>query len=213
MKLKLTPELSEFIGMHIGDGTLYKTGYSLVWEMRGDLKEKDYYDFHVVPLLKKLFKINFKAKKRSGGKNGCYGVQTTNKDLTTTILSFGIKPGKKSNISIPTEIMNADFTVKTAFLRGYFDTDGCIRFDKPNKSKIAYYPKIEFCSYSKQLRDDLQELLDSVDLKSYIWNVKNRYEHKLCLAGKDKTLFWMKNIFSSNPKHQKKFIFWASNFQ
>lgn len=208
MKLKLTPELSEFIGMHIGDGTLYKTNRALVWEMRGDLKEQSFYDNHVIPLLKILFNDDFKGKIRTGGKRGVYGVQTTNKSLIQTIISFGINPGRKSNISIPEDILNSNFLIQTRFLRGYFDTDGCVRFDKPNKHKIAYYPKIEFASSSKKLRDDLKLLLRRVGLESYTWDVKNKLEFKLCLAGKIKTLFWIKNICSKNPKHLDKFLKW-----
>ncbi|MFC2136503.1 LAGLIDADG family homing endonuclease, partial [Bacteroidota bacterium] len=166
MKSKLTPEIAEFIGMHIGDGTLYKTKNSFVWEMRVDLKEKNYYDFFVVPLLSKLFNYEFKAKFRSGGKNGCYGVQTCNKDLIHTLVSMGIKPGKKNNIQVPKKFMNSSQKIKSAFLRGYFDTDGCIRFDKPNKSIVAYYPRIEFCTISKNLCFDVKKLLLDLGLKS-----------------------------------------------
>ncbi|MBC8495602.1 hypothetical protein H8D36_05585 [archaeon] len=213
MKSKLTPEMAEFIGMHVGDGTLYRVGKSsLVWEMRGDIKEKDYYNNFVVPLLRKLFDFEFKAKKRSGGKNGCYGIQTTNKILINAILSFGIKLGKKVDIFIPTKIMRSDFSIQTAFLRGYFDTDGCFRLDKPNKSLIAYYPKIEFSSYSRKLRDDVKKLLKKIGLKSNIWNTEPRHEHRLCLAGKKKTIFWIENIFSSNPKNKSKFISYQEKF-
>ena len=36
---------AELIGMHVGDGTLYKTNCnSLVWELRGSIYEKEYYE-------------------------------------------------------------------------------------------------------------------------------------------------------------------------
>ena len=40
--LKINSKIAELIGMHIGDGTLYKTNRSLVWELRGALNEKEY---------------------------------------------------------------------------------------------------------------------------------------------------------------------------
>ncbi len=67
--LKLNSEIAELIGMHVGDGTLYCTSRGLVWELRGALNEKDYYNDHVVPLLLSIFRRTYVAKLRSGGKN------------------------------------------------------------------------------------------------------------------------------------------------
>ena len=209
MKPKLTPELAEFIGMHIGDGTLYKTNSgSLVWEMRGDLKEKEYYDLHVAPLLNKLFNSNVKPKIRSGGKKGVYGIQTTNKGIINCLLEFEIKAGKKINIRIPKQIICANNKIKAGFLRGYFDTDGCIRFDKPNKSKIAYYPRIEFCTISRTLRDEIMLILKDFKLEGFRWDEKRKIgltNYRSCLAGKKKIKTWIKKISSNNSKHLKKF--------
>ena len=33
----LNVEIAELIGMHTGDGTLYKTKWAIVWELRGGL--------------------------------------------------------------------------------------------------------------------------------------------------------------------------------
>jgi hypothetical protein len=209
MKPKLTPKLAEFIGMHVGDGTLYKTNSnSLVWEQRGDLKEKDYYDQHVFPLLNNLFDLEKKPKFRSGGKNGCYGIQTSNKKLISTLIEFGINPGKKIRITVPKEIMNATNDIKKSFLRGYFDTDGCIRFERINKRTIADYPKIEFSSISKDLRDDVCLLLEQADIKPNKWDIRRESgnsEFKMCISGKKKVFLWINQISSHNPKHLKKF--------
>lgn len=209
MKTKLTPELAEFIGMHIGDGTLYKTNSkSLVWEQRGDLKEKNYYNQHVFPLLNMLFGLEKKPKFRSGGKNGCYGIQTCNKKLINALIEFGIKPGKKLGIRVPEEIMNATNPIKKAFLRGYFDTDGCMRLERVNKKTIADYPKIEFSSISASLRDDVCLLLEQINIKSNKWNINKESgnpEFKTCIPGKNRVFSWINQISSNNPKHLKEF--------
>ena len=71
---------SELIGMHIGDGTLYKTNSnSLVWEIRGGLDEKEYYNKFVKSLLFRIFSIKINPKIRSGGAKGSYGIQTSKK--------------------------------------------------------------------------------------------------------------------------------------
>ena len=70
-----TLKIAELLGAHTGDGTLYKTKNSFVWELRGGLDEKEYYNENIKNLLKSIFKIEFLPKFRSGGKNGCYGIQ------------------------------------------------------------------------------------------------------------------------------------------
>ena len=61
---KLNSKIAELIGMHIGDGTLYRTNTGTVWELRGALNEKDYYYNNVVPLLNSIFNKEFKPKFR-----------------------------------------------------------------------------------------------------------------------------------------------------
>src|SRR3989338_4691735 len=142
--LKINSKIAELIGMHIGDGTLYKTNRSLVWELRGALNEKEYYDHNVIQLLQTIFHKKFHAKCRSGGKNGWYGVQISKKEDTTFFLHYGFRPGTKTyTVKIPEYVKKSSHSIKLAFLRGLFDTDGCLRFDK-NHTKNNYYPKIKF---------------------------------------------------------------------
>jgi len=162
----------------------------------------------VFPLLNKLFGLEKKPKFRSGGKNGCYGIQTCNKKLINTIIEFGIKPGKKLNIRVPEDIRSATNPIKKAFLRGYFDTDGCMRFERINKKTIADYPKIEFSSISRQLRDDICLLLEQIDIKPNKWDIKRESGHpefKICISGKNMVFSLINRISSNNPKHLKKF--------
>ena len=74
----MNKEEAELIGAHVGDGTLYLSGKTPVWELRGSIEEKKYYDY-ISKLLKKIFNINLSPKFR--GKNS-YGIQTTNKSIT-----------------------------------------------------------------------------------------------------------------------------------
>jgi hypothetical protein len=205
--LKLNSKIAELIGMHVGDGTLYKTNRGLVWELRGALDERDYYDNNVVPLLLLIFKKKFAAKFRSGGKNGCYGVQISKKEVSSFFLDYGFHYGCKTyNVRIPEYIFNSSKKIKFAFIRGLFDTDGCLRFDK-NRTQINYYPKIEFVSTSPKLIDDLSCLLTELDFRNYIW--KDNKHSKLCVAGKTMLSKWMTEIKPKNSKHLNKY----ENFQ
>ncbi len=194
---------ARLLGMHTGDGTLYKTNSnSIVWELRGSLSEKEFYDSFVCPFLTSLFKINITAKFRSGGANGCYGIQTTNKNIIEFLIRNGFQPGSKVHtVRIPELIMHSKNEIKHAFISGLFDTDGCIRLDK-NKTKIHYYPKIEFGFASKGLRDDLYKLLAELGFKSYIW--RSREDYKICLAGFANRDKWFDEVRPMNPKHFKR---------
>src|SRR3989338_8105414 len=142
---------AELAGMHAGDGILYKTGKnSIVWELRGGLGEQEYYINFVSPLLYKLFNVKIQPKHRSGGGNGSFGIQTCNKQITGFLLRYFPIGEKSSKVCIPEPIINGSNKLRCAFLRGLFDTDGCIRFDK-NHTLRHYYPKIEFSSISGKL--------------------------------------------------------------
>lgn len=190
---------SELIGMHCGDGTLYLSGKTLVWEMRGSIQEKNYY-IYVKKLLKDIFSVDLNPKYR--GKNS-YGIQTTNKEITNFFVNNGFSPGKKVyTVRIPISILRDTKRSQCKFIRGLFDTDGCLRFEK-NRTNIHYYPKLEFTSASKQLVCDLLALLDKLEFKAYTWKDRNTY--RLCLAGFSNLHKFMKDVGFSNPKHFKKY--------
>ena len=197
---------AELIGMHLGDGTLYKTKNSIVWELRGGLNEKEYYGKHVKNLLESLFEdLTFKPKIRSGGKNGCFGIQTSNKSVTDFFLKQDIKPGRKTHtICIPKQIIKSNRNIQLSFIRGYFDTDGCLRFDK-NKSELHKYPKIEFSSASKKMIQDLSKLLKELGFSNHTW--ADRTYSKLCVPGNKMLAKWFSEVSPKNTKHLNRFQF------
>ena len=205
--IEFNEKVAELIGMHIGDGTLYKTSRSLVWELRGSLKEKEYYYNTVKPLLETIFQIKFEPKFRSGGKNGCFGIQTSKKEVTNLFLDYGFKPGRKTHTArIPDYINKSSSEIKLAFLRGLFDTDGCIRFDRINEQKLHTYPRIELGFASKGLRDDLLRLMNDLEFRCFVWNSTNDY--KICLGGKGQVVKWFNEVRPNNKKHLNKYDFW-----
>ena len=158
-------------------------------------------------MLKSIFKIEFIPKFRSGGKNGCYGIQTSKKIVADLFFKFGFKSGKKTHtIEIPKYIKNSNNKIKFSFIRGYFDTDGCLRFDKINKDTKHTYPKIEFSTVSTNMNNDLFIMLKELGFRAHKW--KSRNEYKICLAGKDNLSKFIKNIRPKNKKHLNKYFFW-----
>ena len=206
---KLNSKIAELIGMHVGDGTLYKTKSCLVWEIRGSLYEKEYY-IHVKKLLESIFKGElFNPKYRSGGKNGCFGIQSSNRKVTSFFLEYGFKPGCKTySVDIPTYIKKSNKRIQFSFIRGLFDTDGYLRFERINKNDKYTYPKIEFCFASINLRDDLYFLLRNLGYTPHKWGKKY---YSLCLAGRTNLKKFMKEVAPKNAKHLNKYFFWKKH--
>ncbi len=211
--MNISLEFAEIIGAHIGDGTLYKTNSnSIVWEIRGSLEEKEYYE-HLKELILKIYNIKVIPKFRSGGKNGCWGIQTSKKEITSSFLNMNFLPETKTyTIAVPHYILNSEINIKRAFVRGLFDTDGCIRFDKFKKKKEYVFPRIEFTFASSPLRDSLKILLESMKFnKISIWG-KEKTFHLSC-SGKEMTKKWFLEIKPKNSKHLKKYAYWLINKQ
>tara|TARA_Y100000310_G_scaffold198327_1_gene198368 strand:+ start:2959 stop:3657 length:699 start_codon:yes stop_codon:yes gene_type:complete len=205
----ITEDIAELIGIHIGDGTFYKTGNSAVWEIRGDLLEKNYYVDNVCPLMSRVIGIEFHSKFRSGGANGCWGVQTSKKIARNFLLDNGFTPGRKTHtVKVPEYIFASSIKNKRAFVRGLFDTDGCLRFDRINGRPLHDYPKLEFGFASKDLRDTLQVLLKDLNFRNYVWLDKATMAYKICIAGKTQLERWIKEIEPRNPKHLNKYQIW-----
>jgi hypothetical protein len=208
----INPKIAELIGAHCGDGTLYKTSRGLVWELRGELTEKGYYFDNICPLLKEIFDLEINSKFRSGGANGCWGVQTSNKKITSFFLDHGFVPGTKTyTVSVPDYVLKANIETRRTFVRGLFDTDGCLRFDRINKQKKHSYPRLEFGFASILLRDTLQILLINLGFRSFVWDDNNNKYYRLCISGILMLERWMEEIQPKNPKHLKKYKFWKNN--
>lgn len=198
---------AELLGMHAGDGTLYRTNSnSVVWELRGGLDEQEYYRSVVVPLVHALFDIPLHPKRRSGGGNGSFGVMSCNRQITG-FLSRYFPVGKKSRtVRIPEEILNGSADLQYAFIRGLFDTDGCLWFNRHYTRKYYFYPKLAISSASIRLRDEVLDLLHDLGFAAHGWDDAKRGNYQLCLAGKRNIHRWMHTIWSHNTKHLNKFF-------
>lgn len=100
-------------------------------------------------------------------KVGVYGFYIFNKEIVKLFNELGIKSGSKLNVRIPQSIMD-DKNLSKRFLRGLFDTDGTIYFNKNYsvKNPIHNRPKIKLDSVSKGLIDDVTKLLNNLGIES-----------------------------------------------
>lgn len=217
MTIKFTPELAEICGVHAGDGYLRGNGK---WELdiSGDVEEKDYYDFHLIPLLKKVFKI--KIIGRYFPHRNTYGFVIRDRRVIETIHQVGFPYGAKSlTVKIP-ELILKDKELLISFLRGYFDTDGSLYFKRRKSGSYSifkktrhYYPTLSFTTISKPLVEDLKKALKKLGF-SFVYysykskNPKEHLQHNLYLYGNKKLYKWMKLIGIKNPTKDSRFQIW-----
>lgn len=188
---ELTPKLAEEIGIHCGDGTLPNKKY--YFSVRGDIKEEEYYSKFILKLYKDLFNINSKLIKRGS----VHGIEFSSKVIylfKNKVLNLPI--GEKVNrIDVPSCIMNCkDKKIIQPFIRGVFDTDGCISF-RTNRD----YPFISILIKSKKFMYNLNTLLKKLGFIPRFYNNNN-----IIINGPIQLKKWYEEIGSSNPKHLNK---------
>ena len=169
LPIKLSPELAEEIGMHYGDGFLSNKKYT--YRLKGNIKdEKEYYKNYIKPLFKKLYNLDLDLKEF----DSVFGFELYSKALWEfKVKVIGIQPGNKENITIPEKLKVNDIKILTSFLRGLFDTDGCIYF-KTRYGYDRYYPNIAIKLYSKKLIQDVADILKMLGFNPNVY-IKKEY--------------------------------------
>ncbi len=201
---KLSPELAEEIGIHLGDGTLSKN--KNYFSVRGGYAEEDYYTDYILPLYKRIYNINPPLLKRS---DAC-GFEISSKgikEFKSKVL--GIVTGVKTYvIEVPSCIMESrDKEIYNAFLRGIIDTDGCYYY-----SEQKQYPVISLGLKSIPLLKKVNEILKLLGYKPYF----HKKSYQIQINGFPQFKKWTDEIGSSSPKNQKrianikKTLLWSS---
>jgi len=220
---RLTENLSEFLGIMVGDGHLgqynlvnhgrYKKLHSEI-SISGNINERIYHEY-VNDLFFSLFGFRMKYKKYPASRAvllAAYSrglVQFLNKVC-------GIPVNRKTpNLRVPDIILNSSKGIRTAFLRGLADTDFSFAFKyRPSKGHI--YPVIRAAFNSRQLISCLIIMLDDLGFRYYVQYDEITQDkrfgptviHNIYLYGKDNCLKWIKEIGFSNPKFQRKYKKW-----
>lgn len=164
----ITERLSEFIGTIIGDGNI-RDRHPYYVELTGNpLLEVHYYTEILVPLVLSELSYNPKIYFHSGG----IRMRINNKCFVMFLKSIGIPAGagKFKNVNIPREIANNPQFCK-ACLRGIFDTDGGVHYDK-RKIYVKPYIRIELHMLNRPLLSQINSFLANQGIASKL--PKNR---------------------------------------
>jgi intein/homing endonuclease len=219
MKIEITAPLAEIMGIHAGDGYLRYLGTRKEIDISGSTEERSYYDDYLIPLVNTTFQIDIKGKYFPS--RNTYGFVIRDRNVINIFKEIGFPSGNKSKtVKCPKSILtNSDPNIWAAFLRGYFDTDGSITFDKKIyckdkfKKTRHYYPRIMFSSVSKNLTNDVIILLKKLgfDPKVYMSQPKKATEslkYKLQLVGVNNIEKWVNKIGSKNPSKISRYLIW-----
>ncbi|MDZ4285669.1 MAG: LAGLIDADG family homing endonuclease [Candidatus Sungbacteria bacterium] len=183
---KRSPELAEFFGIMLGDGSL--SHYQVVITL--GTKELAYAEY-ICKLMYTLFNVRPKIAIR---KNGCKDVYIGSLDLTEWLQREGLVFNKvKYQIDIPRWIFSdRDFMAKA--LRGLMDTDGSVYM-------LKFGTQISFCNHSMPLLESVREIL--VKLHFHPSKITG---HNLYLTRKEDIKRYFQEIGFGNKKHERRFL-------
>lgn len=201
---KPSTELAEFVGIVLGDGHLHKTQNCIT--ITGSLEDFFYYKYSVIPLIKQLFNITYSFKKRND-RSSYYIFFNSQGIMQFLSKTLNMCRGNKINARIPIFIQKQD-SYKKSFLRGLFDTDGCLKFSKQTK-KFNYYPRIDI---GFKQSDFVWRVIDLVKQLKFNYCVffdnRNHTQVKFQISGEKNLEKWIKVIDSNNPVQKTKYLFW-----
>jgi len=210
---KISHELSEETGWHIGDGSMnfYKNKKRIKgsYSLRGHISDdRKHYQSRIKPFYKEIY--GFDISLREMYSIGCFGFQKWSDELVTFKQKLGLPLGPKLDISIPDKFRKK---YQESLIRGIFDTDGNIYLENKNKK---LYPRIDISNTSMTLIKQLNNLLQRLKFRSTIY-IERREKLgwtdvlRLNVRGEDMVNRWFKIINPQNHKHIGKYQFYVDN--
>jgi DNA-binding transcriptional regulator WhiA len=189
----LTDQESEMLGIMFGDGSLSKVGGSVQIAITGNkTDDKEYLLEHASPLFARLFGIDLRTRYRRGEKT--MDLYIYSKKVAFMLHEWGMPIGLKNVGELrPRASLN-----EKSFIRGLFDTDGCVY------RKYEKYAQIQFKSASATLMEYLMKCLNEMRFHpTSMQRDDTRYKFYLCRQAEIDKFFEI--IAPANVKHLKRF--------
>lgn len=199
-----SPELAELCGILAGDGHIGEYQISVTTNSETDLGHAKY----IQRLFTKLFKIpvSFSLRKKQ---KACV-VYISSKEVSNFLVKKGMVRGHKIKgaLSIPAWI-RARKSYNTAFVRGLFDTDGCVYVDSHQIRGRTYKNLgMAFTNRCAPLLADFKSSLEAIGL-----HPTQKTSFTVFLRRENDIRQYFAQIGSTNPKHTEKVAYYFSNKQ
>ncbi len=198
--IKIDANIAEFTGIFLGDGFTNKYT-SCITEFVGHKdKEWNYFNSTIIPMVRCFSNANPKLAIRGN----TLRLRFNSKQLYEFISKeLKLQSGRKSHkIEIPNFILN-NRKLYASFLRGVFDTDGSIVWDK-RKLYLSPYPRLSITTISKKFALQIIGLLQNIGFnpRFYTRKIKEDYcSYNIDIYGFQQFNKWIKLIGFSNNKH------------
>ncbi len=200
---KMSTKLAELIGIHVGDGSLYKDkkgDYTITFT--GNLNERDYMDY-VNNLFFSCFGVKMKMKVYS--KTNSIQLRIRSKNIFYFLRdNLALCEGPKNKLLIPNCIKSKKCYSKY-FLRGLFDTDGCVTVQNMGKYK---YPIVKITTKHNSLAQEILECFREFNIPCYLTKKNLSAIYDVSIRNKNVDLFF-KKIGSKNYKNIRKLEGWG----
>jgi len=201
---KTSEELAELVGVILGDGNIHNSLNRVT--IVGSIEDRFYYKNHLIPLITSLFNIIPDFKKRNDRK--AYYIHFYSQAIISFFVrALGMIRGNKINAQIP-EFITQKQEYIYSFLRGLFDTDGCLKFSKQTK-QIHYYPRLEIGFKESNFVFEVISLVKKIGF-NFATCFDNRSPKfiKFQISGSNNLENWMNNIGSNNIVQYSKYLYW-----
>lgn len=189
--------MAEFMGILFGDGHLGKYQILITTNSETDAGHAIY----TKNLIKKLFNLNGKISFKKNKK--AVNIVVSSVNLAKWLSEKGMPVGNKldKGLHIPAWIKK-NRTYEKSFIRGLFDTDGCIYVDTHKKNGRIYKNQgWSLTSYSYDLRTDIFNTLRRLDFSPTL----RRSQKSVYMRKKYDIIKYFKEIGTSNPKHLERY--------
>ena len=203
---KITSELAEETGWHIGDGSMNIYKNKGFYQLRGHIEDdKQHYIKRIAPVFRRLYGLKLNLREMPSTR--VFGFQIWSNKLVKFKQKLGLPLGKKFDIFIP-KIFLKEKELKLSVLRGIFDTDGGINLEKKNNK---LYPRIYISTICPTLACQLFSIFNEIGLRAtkysevYNKHFNRQRNYRITIRGEKMLPDFMKIIEPKNPKHLTKY--------
>ena len=204
--MKITEELGEFVGAFIGDGFAGKYSRVRMIQFTGHPKDdSEYLKDKLIPKIQKIFFVSPHIEVRERALRITYYSREMYEKITQNLK---LPSDKKSTIVKIPEIFLRRKKVMKVILRGIFDADGTIVWDK-RKIYREPYPRLSLSTVSEKSARQISSLLKKLGFRVCFRKVKRKKETRnqayyIELYRFDQLKKWVDEIGFLNPKHIKR---------
>lgn len=196
-KPKHSEKLAELLGILFGDGHLSYYQMSVTTNSETDKEHA----FFVRKLIEKLFGAKVSVRKKPTKK--ALDIVTSSRDIVVYFEKLGMPVGNKlkNGLQVPHWILKYP-SYRRGFIRGLFDTDGCLYLDSHRiKNKEYSYIGWTITSYAGTLRNNVVEILRVLGLRPTLTDSQK----SVYLRRQDDIAKYFKIVGSHNLKHLNRY--------